>query len=128
MLNKSSPNSKALRSGAEFLMILLATSAVLIPLGLNRNQTAIAQQQQDEETAYLKFAAQTIKQSSSVNNATTSTTQIPEAAKGPPIPAKGYLVQQIRDHLYWLTDGSYNTMFLVTDKCVVAVDAPPSRN
>ena len=36
-------------------MILLATSAVLIPLGLNRNHTAIAQQQQDEETAYLKF-------------------------------------------------------------------------
>jgi glyoxylase-like metal-dependent hydrolase (beta-lactamase superfamily II) len=126
MLNKSSPNSKALRSGSEFLMILLATSTVLIPLGLNRNQTAIAQQQQDEETAYLKFAAQTIKQSNSVNNATTSTTQIPEAAKGPPIPAKGYLVQQIRDHLYWVTDGSYNTMFLVTDKGVVAVDAPPS--
>jgi glyoxylase-like metal-dependent hydrolase (beta-lactamase superfamily II) len=127
MLNKSSPNSKALRSGSEFLMILLATSAVLIPLGLNRNQTAIAQQQQqDEETAYLKFAAQTIKQSNSGKNATTSTTQIPEAAKGPPIPAKGYLVQQIRDHLYWVTDGSYNTMFLVTDKGVVAVDAPPS--
>jgi hypothetical protein len=55
MLNKSSPNSKALRSGSEFLIILLATSTVLIPLGLNRNQTAIAQQQQDEETAYLKF-------------------------------------------------------------------------
>jgi uncharacterized protein YdeI (BOF family) len=125
MIDKSSPNSKALRSGSEFLMILLATSTVLIPLGLNRNQTAIAQQQ-DEETAYLKFAAQTIKQSNSVNNATTNTTQIPEAAKGPPIPAKGYLVQQIRDHLYWVTDGSYNTMFLVTDKGVVAVDAPPS--
>jgi alkyl sulfatase BDS1-like metallo-beta-lactamase superfamily hydrolase len=126
MLNKSSPNSKALRSGSEFLMILLATSAVLIPLGLNRNQTAIAQQQQDEETAYLKFAAQTIKESNNGKNVTTSTTQIPEAAKGPPIPAKGYLVQQIRDHLYWVTDGSYNTVFLVTDKGVVAVDAPPS--
>src|SRR5689334_8952753 len=126
MLNKSSPNSKALRSGSEFLMILLATSTVLIPLGLNRNQTAIAQQQQDEETAYLKFAAQTIKQSNSVNNATPNTTQIPEAAKGPPIPAKGYLVQQIRDHLYWVTDGSYNTMFLVTDKGVVAVDPTPT--
>src|SRR6476659_4697898 len=127
MLNKSSPNSKALRSGSEFLMILLATSAVLIPLGLNRNHTAIAQQQQqDEETAYLKFAAQTIKQSNGGKNSTTSTTQIPEAAKGPPIPEKGYLVQQIRDHLYWVTDGSYNTMFLVTDKGVVAVDAPPT--
>jgi glyoxylase-like metal-dependent hydrolase (beta-lactamase superfamily II) len=28
--------------------------------------------------------------------------------------------------LYWVTDGSYNTMFLVTNKGVVAVDAPPS--
>ena len=28
--------------------------------------------------------------------------------------------------MYWVTDGSYNTMFLVTDKGVVAVDAPPS--
>ena len=28
--------------------------------------------------------------------------------------------------LYWVTDGSYNTMFLVTDKGVVAVDAPPT--
>ena len=80
MLNKSSPNSKALRSGSEFLMILLATSTVLIPLGLNRNQTAIAQQQ-DEETAYLKFAAPTIKQSNSGKNSTTSTTQIPEGSK-----------------------------------------------
>ena len=44
----------------------------------------------------------------------------------PPIPAKGYLVQQIRDHLYWVTDGGYNTMFLVTDKGVIAVDAPPT--
>jgi glyoxylase-like metal-dependent hydrolase (beta-lactamase superfamily II) len=48
-------------------------------------------------------------------------------AKGPAInPAKGYLVQEIRDHLYWVTDGSYNTMFLVTDKGVIVVDAPPT--
>jgi glyoxylase-like metal-dependent hydrolase (beta-lactamase superfamily II) len=69
---------------------------------------------QNEESAYLKFAAQTIK----VSNSNSSTV--------PTIPAKGYLVQEIRDHLYWVTDGSYNTMFLVTDKGVVAVDAPPT--
>ena len=46
--------------------------------------------------------------------------------KGPAIPPKGYLVQEIRDHLYWVTDGSYNTIFLVTEKGVVAVDALPS--
>ena len=28
--------------------------------------------------------------------------------------------------ILWVTDGSYNTMFLVTDKGVVAVDAPPT--
>ena len=55
------------------------------------------------------------------------TIQIPNMAKGPAInPAKGYLVQEIRDHLYWVTDGSYNTMFLVTDKGVIVVDAPPT--
>jgi hypothetical protein len=60
------------------------------------------------------------------NNNNTNEVQLPEAAKGPAIPPKGYLVEEIRDHLYWVTDGSYNTVFLVTDKGVVAIDAPPS--
>ena len=53
-------------------------------------------------------------------------TLIPESARGPTIPEEGYLVKEIRDNLYWVTDGSYNTIFLVTDEGVVAVDAPPS--
>jgi len=52
--------------------------------------------------------------------------QIPEAAKGPAIPPKGYLVEEIRDGLFWVTEGAYNTIFLVTDEGVVAVDAPPT--
>jgi glyoxylase-like metal-dependent hydrolase (beta-lactamase superfamily II) len=52
--------------------------------------------------------------------------QIPVAAKGPAIPSKGYLVEEIRDGLYWVTEGAYNTIFLVTDEGVVAVDAPPT--
>jgi hypothetical protein len=36
------------------------------------------------------------------------------------------LVEEIRDGLFWVTDGAYNTMFLVTNEGVVAVDAPPS--
>src|SRR5215218_3463830 len=52
--------------------------------------------------------------------------QIPEAAKGPAIPSKGYLVEEIRDGLFWVTEGAYNTMFLVTDEGVVAIDAPPT--
>ena len=57
----------------------------------------------------------------------TSSAALPETAKGPQIdPSKGYLVQEIKDGLYWVTDGAYNTMFLTTGKGVIAVDAPPS--
>lgn len=51
---------------------------------------------------------------------------LPAQAQGPAIPSKGYLVEEIRNGLYWVTDGSYNTMFLVGDDGVAAVDAPPS--
>ena len=51
---------------------------------------------------------------------------IPAQAQGPAIPSKGYLVEEIRDNLYWVTDGTYNTMFLVANDGVAAVDAPPS--
>src|SRR5574341_260666 len=51
---------------------------------------------------------------------------LPAQAKGPEIPAKGYLVEELRDNLYWVTDGTYNAMFLVGDEGVAAVDAPPS--
>src|SRR5262245_8451208 len=78
---------------------------------------------EDEETAYLKFVSQVVEKSDN-SSTVNATIQIPEAAKGPPIPTKGYLVQQIGDGLYWLTDGAYQTMFMVTDKGVVAVDAP----
>jgi hypothetical protein len=37
-------------------------------------------------------------------------------------------LEQIRDDLYWVTDDAYNTMFLVTDNAVIAVDAPPTQS
>ncbi|MEB3229865.1 MAG: MBL fold metallo-hydrolase [Leptolyngbyaceae bacterium] len=52
---------------------------------------------------------------------------LPSNAIGPTIPAeKGYLVEEIQDDLYWVTDGLYNAMFLVYDTGVVVVDAPPT--
>ena len=52
---------------------------------------------------------------------------LPETAMGPQIDfTKGYLVEEIRDGLYWVTDGAYNTMFLTTGQGVIAVDALPS--
>jgi len=52
---------------------------------------------------------------------------IPSTASGPAIPQeKGYLVEEIKDGLYWVTEGVYNTMFLTTGEGVIVVDAPPT--
>jgi glyoxylase-like metal-dependent hydrolase (beta-lactamase superfamily II) len=52
---------------------------------------------------------------------------IPDAAKGPPIdPAKGYRVEELGPALYMITDNAYSSMFMVYDKGVVLVDAPPA--
>jgi glyoxylase-like metal-dependent hydrolase (beta-lactamase superfamily II) len=52
---------------------------------------------------------------------------LPNAARGPAIPQdKGYLVEEIRDNLYWVTEGVYQIMFLTTGEGVIVVDAPPS--
>jgi glyoxylase-like metal-dependent hydrolase (beta-lactamase superfamily II) len=110
------------------LVILFISSTInnsILPMSIQTPKALAAEDKEDEEIAYLKFVSQTVNKSNNSKNSTT-TVQIPDAAKGPAIPAKGYLVQEIRDHLYWVTDGSYNAMFLVTDKGVVAVDAPPS--
>ena len=57
----------------------------------------------------------------------TSSASLPETARGPQIDySKGYLVEEIKDGLYWVTDGVYNTIFLTTGEGVIAVDAPPS--
>ena len=57
----------------------------------------------------------------------TTTAPVPPPAKGPAIPKSGYLVEEIAERTYWLTDGLYQMIFLVTAEGVVAVDAPPTR-
>jgi len=43
----------------------------------------------------------------------TSAAPLPDAARGPAIDfTKGYLVEEIKDGLYWVTEGAYNTIFL----------------
>ncbi len=52
---------------------------------------------------------------------------IPESSKGPVVPLeKGYLVEEIRDGIYWVTNGVYQSMFMTTGHGIVVVDAPPS--
>ena len=56
-----------------------------------------------------------------------SASPLPETSMGPQIDySKEYLVEEINNGLYWVTDGVYQAMFLTTDEGVIAVDAPPS--
>lgn len=50
---------------------------------------------------------------------------VPEFARGPDIPESGYRVTELGGGAYGITSGLVNTMFLVTKKGVVVVDAPP---
>src|SRR5262249_45804704 len=38
----------------------------------------------------------------------------------------GLILKEIRDGLYWLSDGAYNTMFLVSSQGVIAIDPLPT--
>lgn len=49
------------------------------------------------------------------------------SSNAPPVdPAKGYRLQQLGGGLYMVTDNAYQSMFLVYEKGVVVLDAPPS--
>jgi glyoxylase-like metal-dependent hydrolase (beta-lactamase superfamily II) len=51
---------------------------------------------------------------------------VPASAVGPPVDAaKGYRLQDLGGGLYMVTDNAYQSMFLVYDKGVVVIDAPP---
>lgn len=51
---------------------------------------------------------------------------VPPIAQGPAIPASGYLVQQIGRGLYWVSDGFYQMLFVVSTAGVIVLDAPPT--
>ncbi|MGN9804870.1 MBL fold metallo-hydrolase [Micromonospora sp. L32] len=51
---------------------------------------------------------------------------MPQAALGPEIPKAGYVLEEIADGVFWLSEGMYQMMFVVTDEGVIAVDAPPT--
>ena len=54
------------------------------------------------------------------------TAPVPPPARGPAIPKSGYLVEEIADRVFWLTDGLYQMVFMTTAAGVVVVDAPPT--
>jgi glyoxylase-like metal-dependent hydrolase (beta-lactamase superfamily II) len=126
------------------LMIILTISLAVLPMLLRDGLTSVntgmrpnlfeyvyGEQAESAEEVYLKFVSEVQQQSDNSNSSVTTTNnttmQVPNAAKGPTIPTdKGYLVQEIGEDLYSVSDGSYNTMFMVTDEGVIAIDAPPT--
>jgi glyoxylase-like metal-dependent hydrolase (beta-lactamase superfamily II) len=51
---------------------------------------------------------------------------VPPAALGPALNEHGYYVGRVERNLFWVTDGTYQSAFLVTDDGVVLFDAPPT--
>lgn len=51
---------------------------------------------------------------------------LPDTAFGPPIPDSGYLVEDLGAGLHFVTEGSYQALFLETAKRVIVIDAPPT--
>jgi len=52
---------------------------------------------------------------------------VPTSSQGPAVdPAKGYRLQDLGNGLFMITDNAYQSMFLVYDRGVVIVDAPPA--
>jgi glyoxylase-like metal-dependent hydrolase (beta-lactamase superfamily II) len=112
------------------MTILIPISFILTTIASISTPTAYASDYMStarDNQSYLNFVSTTMSnESSSLGRENTTMAQIPESARGPAIPEEGYLVEEIRDNLYWVTDGTYGTMFLVTDEGVVVIDAPPS--
>ena len=50
---------------------------------------------------------------------------VPPGAFGPKVPSCGYLVEEIKGGVYWVTEGGYQCAFVVCDNEVIAIDAPP---
>ncbi|RFU78698.1 beta-lactamase domain-containing [Trichoderma arundinaceum] len=51
---------------------------------------------------------------------------LPSTAAGPPVNSQGFRVQSFGGGAYMLTDGTYQSLFFVTRKSVIMVDAPPT--
>ena len=81
---------KLLMISGTILVILFISSTInnsIFPMSIQTPKVLAAEDKEDEETAYLKFVSQTVNKSNNSKNSTI--VQIPHAAKGAAIPAKG---------------------------------------
>lgn len=83
-------------------------------------------------TAVLVMAVACTDRNSPVSNPDgdcrpTDRAAVPEGARGVAIDAqKGYVSEQIRGGLYWITNGADQAAFLVASTGVIVIDAPPA--
>ncbi len=105
-----------------FIFLILSVFSISILTSI-----ALAQQQQSNITNS-NNASSTSNSTSLANSSSPRVNYhpVPDNAIGPAIPEKGYVVEQLGDGLYFLSNGAYNTMFMVTDGGVIAIDAPPA--
>ncbi|KAL7949514.1 Metallo-hydrolase/oxidoreductase [Trichoderma barbatum] len=60
------------------------------------------------------------------SHAVTTYAPLPSTAAAPPLNSDGYRVQSLGGGAYMLSDGAYQSLFFVTPKSVIMVDAPPT--
>lgn len=102
--SETRPSRRAFLSGAALMAMLPAAAAVLGP-------TVVGETAAKADTA---------------SGDLPSFAPVPPSSFGPEPNADGYFVGPIRDNLYWVTDGFYQSMFLATTRGVVLIDAPPT--
>ncbi len=49
---------------------------------------------------------------------------VPPAAVGLPVPEKGYILEEIRDGVHWVSNGGHQSLIVTTGEGVILVDAP----
>lgn len=105
-----------------FLAVILTNSMILPNTFLEQQTSAL------DSDSFIRYVSSEIQSQNSSQSSimTQSQSGLPDVAKGPPVPEKGYWIEDLGDQLYAVGDGSYNAMFLVTEEGVVVIDAPPS--
>jgi glyoxylase-like metal-dependent hydrolase (beta-lactamase superfamily II) len=51
---------------------------------------------------------------------------LPDSARGRQAGLEGYVIEEIKPGIFWLSTGGYDTMFLTTGEGVIVIDAPPA--
>ena len=49
---------------------------------------------------------------------------VPPGSRGLPVPEKGYILEEIRDGVYWVSNGGHQALIVTTGEGVILVDAP----